>query len=182
MTTTPLRLAGVFALAFISLPARAATPQVGEIAPNFTRPTLDDHEIELNRLREKSPVVLVMLRGWPGYQCPVCTKQVRDFVSHAGDFERRGLQVLMVYPGPAAQLQAHAREFLEDKNWPASFRLVIDPDYAVTTLYGLRWDAKNETAYPATFVIARDGRITFDHVSKSHGDRVGAEAALAAAK
>jgi hypothetical protein len=27
------------------------------------------------------PVVLVMLRGWPGYQCPFCTRQFGDDIS-----------------------------------------------------------------------------------------------------
>ncbi|HXT12612.1 MAG TPA: redoxin family protein [Candidatus Angelobacter sp.] len=56
--------------------------------------------------------------------------------------------------------------------------LVIDPDYAFTKAYGLRWDAPSETAYPSTFVIAKGGKITFSHISHQHGDRVKAEAVL----
>jgi peroxiredoxin len=162
--------------------ASASAPKSGETAPNFTLRTLDERAIELKALAEKSPVVLVVLRGWPGYQCPVCTKQVQDFVAHAGEFKQRGAQVLMVYPGPADQLKAHAEDFLKNKTWPADFLLVIDPDYSFTNAYGLRWDAKNETAYPSTFLIARDGKIQFAQISKSHGGRVSATQALAALK
>ena len=35
----------------------------------------------------------------------------------------------------------------------------------------LRWDAPKETAYPATFVIGRDGTIHFANVSLEHGGR-----------
>ena len=161
--------------------ARAALPpQVGDAAPNFTLKTLDGKPIELNQLVTSNPVVLVVLRGWPGYQCPICTRQVHDFVAHADEFAAQKAQVLMVYPGPAEDLKAHAQEFLQDKQWPKDFLFVIDPDYTFTTAYGLRWDAQNETAYPSTFIIDTKGKVRFAHVSKSHGDRVGATTALEA--
>ncbi len=157
-------------------------PKSGDVAPNFTLRTLDDQPVELRGLAAMGPVVLVVLRGWPEYQCPVCTKQVQDYIAHASDFAARGARVLMVYPGPAERLQAHAREFLQDKQWPAAFRFVTDPDYVFTHTYGLRWEAKRETAYPSTFVIEKGGQVRFVHVSKSHGDRVSAAKALAELK
>ena len=134
--------------------------------------------MELAEVAETSPVVLVVLRGWPGYQCPMCSRQVNDFSAQARQFAERGAKVIMVYPGPAEQLQAHAREFLENREWPADFLFVLDPDLAFTRAYGLRWDAKKETAYPATFVIERGGRVRFAQVSESHGNRLSAAKAL----
>jgi len=163
----------------IALPLFAATPpQVGDEARNFTLGTLTDQALELKSLTAKRPVLLVVLRGWPGYQCPICTRQVHDFASHAAEVAKRDVQVLMVYPGPAEQLKAHAQEFLQDKQWPADWLFVIDPDFAFTNAYGLRWDAPRETAYPSTFIIDRDNRVRYAHVSHTHGDRVGAQAAL----
>src|SRR5213075_1162254 len=118
-------------------------------------------------------VVLVVLRGWPGYQCPICTRQVHDFVPKAEKFTAANVQVLMVYPGPADGLQAHAQDFLKDKNWPKDFLLVVDPDYTFTQSYGLRWDAPNETAYPSTFILDKEGKVLFAHVSQEHADRMG---------
>lgn len=158
--------------------AGAATPQVGDLAPNFSLKTLDDKVVELKTLAAKRPVLLVVLRGWPGYQCPICSRQVNDYAGKAADFAAQGVQVLMVYPGPADQLKAHAGEFLTNRQWPAEFLYVIDPDYTFTNAYGLRWDAPKETAYPATFIVDREGRVRFAHVSKSHGNRVSAAAAL----
>src|SRR5258706_9901606 len=155
-------------------------PAVGDRAPDFTLRTLDDKPVELKQLTAKRPVVLVVLRGWPGYQCPLCTRQVNDFVSHASELDASGAQVLMVYPGPAADLKAHAQEFLQNKNWPTNFLFVIDPDYTFTKSYGLRWEAKNETAYPSTLIVDKENKVRFAHVSKQHGDRVGSAAALKA--
>jgi len=158
----------------------ASPPQVGSMAPDFTRKTLDDQSVRLTDLTAKSKVVLVVLRGWPGYQCPLCSRQAHDFVRNDEKFKVAGAQVLMVYPGPADDLKAHAAEFLQDKNWPKDFLLVLDPDYSFTKTYGLRWDAPKETAYPSTFIIGKDGKVAFAHVSKQHGDRVGAETVLKA--
>jgi thioredoxin-dependent peroxiredoxin len=156
----------------------ANPPQVGEMAPDFELKTLDDQTVRLSDLTSKSKVVLIELRGWPGYQCPLCTRQVHDYVRSAEKF--KDVQVLMVYPGPADELKAHATEFLKDKSWPKNFLFVLDPDYTFTKSYGLRWDAKSETAYPSTFIIDTSNKVRFAHVSHEHGDRVGAAAALKA--
>ena len=174
-------LAAEVALALsLQTASSAATPGVGNAAPNFTLSTLEDRPVDLQQLTAKKPVVLVVLRGWPGYQCPICTRQVQDFTRKAADFAAHGAQVVMVYPGRAADLKAHAAEFLQNKEWPKDFLFVIDPDYTFTSAYGLRWDAKNETAYPSTFIIGKDNQVRFAHVSKQHGDRVDSTAALKA--
>ena len=86
--------------------------------------------------------------------------------------------MLFVYPGPADQLKAHAKEFIQSKEWPADFLFVIDPDYAFTMSYGLRWDAPKETAYPSTFIIDGKGNVRFAHVSREHGGRIGSRELL----
>ena len=124
-------------------------------------------------------LVLVVLRGFPGYQCPYCVKQVHDFVDHASDFAAEDTRVLLVYPGPPADLDQHAKEFLEKQaELPPNIVLVTDPDYTVTNLYGLRWDAPHETAYPSTFVLDKKGKVVFEKISHSHGDRLSAEDAV----
>jgi len=158
----------------------AAPPQVGDTAPDFRLKTLDGQSVRLGDLTARSDVVLVVLRGWPGYTCPFCTRQAHDFVDNADKLKAAGVQVVMVYPGPADDLIAHATDFLQDKDWPNDFLFVLDPDYSFTKAYGLRWDAPKETAYPSTFIIGMDGKVIFAHVSKQHGDRVSADTVLKA--
>jgi peroxiredoxin len=160
--------------------SEANPPSVGSSAPDFTLNTLDDQPVRLDDLTAKGKVVLIVLRGWPGYQCPFCTRQAHDFVSHEEQFKADGVQVVIVYPGPADDLKAHAADFLKDKDWPKDFLLVLDPDYSFTKAYGLRWDAPKETAYPSTFIIGKDNKVTFAHISKQHGDRVEADTVLKA--
>ena len=151
----------------------AEPPKVGDKAPDFALKTLDDQSVRLSELSAKSKVVLIVLRGWPGYQCPICDRQVQEFIKSASEFAEEKARVVFVYPGPADGLKTHAKEFAEwkGKQWPKEFLYVLDPDYAMVNAYALRWDAPKETAYPSTFVIDAKGIIQSVTVSKSHGGR-----------
>lgn len=174
-------LLAVIAICFAlsSRGANAETPAVGTKAPDFTLSTPAGNAVRMSQEVQGRGLVLVVLRGYPGYQCPYCVKQVHDFVEHATEFKARKARVLLVYPGPPAALDEHAKEFLaKQANLPENITLVTDPDYKVTNLYGLRWDAPHETAYPSTFILDSKGMIAFEKVSHSHGDRLSAQDAL----
>jgi peroxiredoxin Q/BCP len=156
----------------------AEPPKAGDKAPDFSLKTLEDQAVRLSELTTKGKVVLVVLRGWPGYQCPICTKQVAEFVTSAPSFQEAKTQVVFVYPGPADELKAHAKQFQGKIQWPKGFHYVTDPDYTMVNAYNLRWDAEKETAYPSTFVLDDKQVIRFAKVSKSHGGRTQADAVL----
>ena len=154
--------------------------KVGEAAPDFELGAISGEKVKLSEMLKPGPVVLVMLRGYPGYQCPICTVQVGQLMGKAKQLADAKANVLLVYPGPAEGLKAHADEFVRGKNMPENFHLLLDPDYSFTNLYGLRWDAKGETAYPSTFVLHGARKVLFAKVSRSHGDHARVEDVLAA--
>lgn len=161
-------------LIFISIQAFSQSFEkvaVGKKAEDFKLKTIQGDEVQLKEILKSNAVVLVVLRGWPGYQCPLCTKQVGGLIADADEFSELKAVVVMVYPGPSADLQAHAKEFSEDFNFPANFRFTLDPDYSMINKYGLRWDAPKETAYPSTFVISKNGEIVYSKTSTTHGGR-----------
>ncbi len=175
----------VIALLAYSLPFAvnaADPPKMGDKAPDFTLATLDDQTVHLSDLTAKGNVVLIVLRGWPGYQCPLCAQQVRDYIGAAAGFAEAKARVVMVYPGPADDLKAHAKEFLSNKDWPKDFVFVIDPAFNMVKAYGLRWDAPGETSRPSTFVLDRKGMVRFVKISHSHGDRTTAADIIAELK
>jgi peroxiredoxin len=155
-------------------------PRVGYKVPDFTLNTPDGTPVTLSKLRAKSSIVLVVLRGYPGYQCPVCTLQVRGLLQNAQELADANAQVVLVYPGPAENLAERAREFLKNTTLPENFTFVIDPDYQFTGAYALRWDAPMETAYPSTFVIDRQATVRLAVISKTHGGRAKIEDVLKA--
>jgi peroxiredoxin len=157
-----------------------SAPKVGDIARDFVLQTMGGQRLRLSDELARGPLVLVVLRGWPGYQCPFCTRQFGDYLRNAERFASRSARVLFVYPGPAEGLSQHAVAFTGGKPMPAAFRILVDPDYTFTNAYGLRWNAPEETAYPSTFVLGADGKVAFAHISGEHGDRVSAEVALKA--
>ena len=163
--------------------AAAQTPVLGAKARDFTLQTPTGTSISLSKERAKGTTVLVLLRGFPGYQCPYCNKQVHDFAVHSADFAAKKVSVVVVYPGPSADLDQHAREFLATQaGLPSNIKLVVDPDYKMTNLYGLRWDAPHETAYPSTFILDPHGTVLFEKISHEHGDRTSAADVLAQLK
>lgn len=178
---TARRLLHLFIFCLLLGPAAvfAQTPAIGQPAPLFTLKTVDGGVVMLRAVESRGPTALIVLRGYPGYQCPFCVKQVHDFIEKADKFAALHTEVVLVYPGPPGDLDAHAREFLAKQNpLPDGMQLLLDPDYTVTNQYGLRWDAPHETAYPSTFLLDRHGVITFEKISKGHGDRTSAEDVL----
>jgi peroxiredoxin len=174
-----LQLAAIGALAHAGIASAAnQPPAVGDIASDFSLEAVDGEKTSLSPLLKKGPVVLIVLRGFPGYQCPVCNAQVGQFLASAKKLQARDANVILVYPGPAPGLKQHAQEFIRGKTLPENFYILLDPDFELTNAYHLRWEAKNETAYPSTFVINADGRIQFAKVSMTHGNRASVDEVL----
>lgn len=157
----------------------SGVPPIGSTADDFELESLDGSQVKLSELAHDGPVVLVVLRGYPGYQCPICSRQVGDLRRHAEDFLRLGAKVVLVYPGEANALKQRAQEFLHGSTLPDPLVLVLDPDYSFTSAYGLRWDAPRETSYPSTFVLDADRVVKFRKISTSHGGRAKTDDVLA---
>ncbi|MEO6223260.1 MAG: peroxiredoxin family protein [Vicinamibacterales bacterium] len=165
-----------------ALPLRGMTadpPKIGDTVPDFTLAQIDGKKLTLSAELKDGPVVLIVGRGWVGYQCPFCNRQFGDFLRNAKALEANGARVVWVYPGPTEEVQKRAEEFADGKPLPSNFRFVLDPAYAFTLAYGLRWDAPQETAYPSTFIIDRKRMVRYASVSKAHGDRATAADVLA---
>lgn len=158
-------------------------PKEGAILEDFSGVTMNGGTFQLSKAVEKGSVVIVMLRGFPGKQCPVCSTQVAGYIAKAQEFEKqRNTPVVFIYPGRVSNLDKRAKEFTapleEEEDLPSNFTFVIDSDYAITNLLGLRWEDPNETAYPAAFVIDHDGYVQYSKVSDNHRGRATADEIL----
>jgi peroxiredoxin Q/BCP len=158
----------------------SAPPKVGDPAPDFELVGLGGETVRLSKVASHGPVAVIVLRGYPGYQCPICSRQVRQFTERGKEFEAAGAEVLMIYPGPAHDLKQRAAEFARGRDLPKNFHLLLDPDFEFTNAWRLRWNAPRETAYPSSFVVNRDGKVRFAKISKSHGGRATVSEVLAA--
>ena len=165
--------AGIFAVAAYAADNADSSkpPAVGDKASDFRLNDLNGKSVSLGDQLKGGPVVLVVLRGYPGYQCPICTKQFGELLGKGNKFTDAKATLVFVYPGPAADLDKYAKEFVGGKSFPDNFRFLIDPDFKFTEQYDLRWNKPQETAYPSSFVIDKQGIIQFAKISHSHGDR-----------
>ncbi|MEL6105178.1 MAG: redoxin domain-containing protein [Planctomycetota bacterium] len=155
---------------------RASPLKSGDKAPDFELPVQgSDEYVRLSTLLQDGPVVVVVLRGYPGYQCSLCTQQYGSLINRArslakatGDTPRR---VVLIYPGDDSSLESRARQFMGSRKLPDPFVVVRDPGMEMVRQWGLRWNRSRETAYPATYVIGRGQRVKWAKVSRSHAGR-----------
>ena len=147
-------------------------PKVGDKASDFDLPIVGgDGYLSLSDETDQGHVVVVVLRGYPGYQCPICQRQVSALVNRASALAQNAHRVILVYPGEGASLERRAEQFKGSRKLPDPLVLVRDDDLKMIESWGLRWQARRETAYPSTFVIDRHGRIRWRKISSSHADR-----------
>ena len=95
-------IAAALAMAVVTMTVAAmaaTTPDVGAKAPDFSLAGVDGTHVTLAAEVQHGPVVLIVGRGWPGYQCPFCTRQFGDLRSDAQKIDAAGARVLWVYPG-----------------------------------------------------------------------------------
>ncbi|TWT91260.1 redoxin family protein [Stieleria varia] len=155
----------------------------GDKAPDFELPLVgSDDYLTLKDAIADGPAVVIVLRGYPGYQCPLCSKQVSSIANRAKALGQQAKRVILVYPGEATLLERHAEEFVGSRSLPEPLVMVRDPGMRMIESWGLRWDAPRETAYPATYVIQKNGRVAWSKVSKSHAGRSTVDEILAALK
>lgn len=169
-------------LTSLTTPATAAEPkppEVGDKAKDFELPVVGgDKFVKLSDEYKEGPVVVVVLRGFPGYQCPVCSRQVGALRNRVKALADKAQRVILVYPGAVDSLDAKALEFKGQSELPDPLVMVRDDEMKMVSDWGLRWDEPRETAYPSTFVIDGNGRIKWAMVSESHGGRSSVEEIL----
>ena len=146
--------------------------EVGDKVINFDLPIVgSDDYLQLEDELKQGHVVVIVLRGYPGYQCPICSRQVGSLINRAKAIADLAHRVILVYPGQPDELQRHADEFVGSRSIPEPIVIVRDPGMEMVTEWGLRWDAPRETAYPATYVINKNRRVAWSKVSTSHAGR-----------
>lgn len=182
------QVALLFLTALASTAAPAADPdaaarrlKVGQKVKDFELPVVgEEGYLRLSDAYKQGPVVVVVLRGYPGYQCPICNRQVSALISRARALGREAHRVVLVYPGETAKLERRAEQFMGSRRLPKPLVMVRDEGMSMVDDWGLRWDAPRETAYPATYVIDRHGRVAWTKVSQSHAQRSSVQEILAA--
>ncbi len=138
---------------------------------------VDTHgeRVRLDQYRGKKNVLLVFTRGFSGQLCPFCTTQTSRLIANYDKFIKRDTEVLLVYPGQKDQLgefRAASLKASGEQGFP--FPVLLDEDLAAVN----RLDIAAQLAFPSTFIIDKQGRVTLSYVGESPTDRPSIKALL----
>lgn len=158
---------------------------VGVQAPDFTAMDDQGSPVTLSGTLENGPVVLIFYRGqW----CPICNKHLSAFQDSIDLLNAAGVQVIAISP-EKPELLSETRE-----KTAASYTLLYDKDYAISSLFDVRFtpkkadrimyntflgaDLKNahsddseQLPIPATYLIGKDGTIIWRHFDPNYKKR-----------
>jgi peroxiredoxin len=159
--------------------------ELGQKAPDFVLPNPEGKSISFSDLLEKGPLVVTFYRGsW----CPYCNLQLKALQARLGDIHALGAQLVAISPEvPDGSMTKNEMSDLD-------FFVLSDQDAKVASQYGVAWevpaflvehmrvdrqldlDAINNgndsvLPIPATFVIDRDGVVTWRYVDVDYRTR-----------
>ena len=159
--------------------------KVGDRAPSIVLSNARGDTVDVGTLLKRGPVVVAFYRGgW----CPFCNLELRAFQRLLPDIEAAGASLVAISPEKpddslsTAEKNALTFEVLSDVGQKVgrAFRLVYDFSDELKSAYkefGLDIPAKNgapsEWALPisATYIIDRDGVITYAYTDADYRDR-----------
>jgi peroxiredoxin len=140
----------------------------------------DGKTVELKQYRGK-PLVLIVVRGMPespgGVFCPYCLAQASSLTSNYAEFQSRGAEVLLVFPGPADKAAEFSQQVKARNEGTAAmpYPVCVDQDCSTCSHLGIRGDL----AKPSTFILDAAGEVAYAYVGKSTSDRPSVKAILA---
>ena len=170
--------------------------KVGDRAPSIVLSNARGETVDVSALLKKGPVIVTFYRGgW----CPFCNLELRAFQRLLPDIEAAGASLVAIGPEKpddslsTAEKNALTFEVLSDVGQKVgrAFRLVYDFSDELKSAYngfGLDIPAKNGTAgewalpISATYIIGRDGVITYAYTDADYRDRADPSDILAALK
>jgi len=129
----------------------AGHPLLGQKAPDFSAPMLDESSFELRQHLDRSVIVLDFWATW----CGPCVRALPIIADVAASYKDQGVEFFAVNLGddPAA-----VQAFLEEHK--LSVPVVLDRDGRIGELY-------KAEAIPQTVIIGKDGVVQVVHVGFS---------------
>jgi peroxiredoxin len=173
--------------------AGAAAPKPGDTMPAFALPDEQGRLVTLNDLLRDGPAVVTFHRG---HWCPYCRISMNTLAQAHGEITRRGAQMVAIVP----DRQPFAAEMKADSNVRFPVLTDMDNGYAMSLNLAIWVGTEMEQfmrsigrelpkyqgneswtlPIPATFVVARDGRITARFVDPDYRHRMAIDELVAA--
>ena len=159
--------------------------KVGQKVPSFKLPSAKGELVSSDELLEKGPVVVTFYRGsW----CPYCNLQLRALQARLTDIKALGAELVAISP------EVPDDSLSKDEISEMDFVVLSDQSAKVASEYGVAWEVPeyllehmkvdrgldleainngnaNILPIPATYVIGRDGVVTWRFVDVDYRTR-----------
>jgi peroxiredoxin len=112
-------------------------------------------------------VVLVVMRGFSGQVCIYCATQTAALAEAAAGLRDKGVETLVVYPGPPAAVPAFLKAVASLRGSPPPLPVALDA--GLTLVRGLK--IAGNLSLPATFILDGEGIVRWTYVGTSIADR-----------
>jgi len=148
------------------------SPQVGDVAPDFTAASTSGKDVSLSSFRGTRSVLLAF---FPLAFTGTCTKELICFTEDFDQFAGKGVEILPISVDSTASLKEF-RNQLQMKT-----ELLSDFKRGISRAYGV---LNEERFYSnrAYFLIDKEGRVRWSHVEASNSQRRENSEILAAIK
>jgi peroxiredoxin len=137
------------------------SPQVGDLAPDFTAASTSGKDVSLSSFRGKRSVLLAF---FPLAFTGTCTKELVCFTEDFDQFAGKGVEVLPISVDSTASLREFKNKLQMKSELLSDFKRDISRAYGVL----------NEDRFysnRAYFLIDTDGRVRWLHVERNNSDR-----------
>lgn len=171
---------GTAEIKFLDAAPSNATTEVSLFDLSLT--DMEGQAKQVRSLAGKHGAVVVVTRGNTNPICPYCSTQTAHYIRDYAEFQRRGVEVVVVYPieGQADPMKlngflTNARQRIGDPQRPVPFPVLFDVDLSVVDQLGIRLDLSK----PATYIVDAEGQVQYAYVGSHWGDRPAVAAVLA---
>ena len=169
--------------------------KAGDSFPAFTLPNASGNHVSSADLLAQGPLIISFYRGsW----CPICQVELKAFQDRLDDIHALGAQFVAVTPErPDSSLSDEEKANLpfpvltdENQTLAEALKIVFELPDLIRPIYeagGVSLPEHNSGGtwrlpFPATFVVAQDGRIALAFVEADYAQRLEPEDAIAALK
>ena len=137
------------------------SPQVGDVAPEFTAASTSGKDVSLSSFRGKRNVLLAF---FPLAFTGTCTKELICFTEDFDQFAGKGVEILPISVDSTASLKEFRNKLQMKTELLSDFKREISRGYGVLN---------EERFYSnrAYFLIDKEGRVRWAHVEANNGQR-----------
>jgi len=137
------------------------SPQVGDLAPDFSVASTSGNDVSLSSLRGKRSVLLAF---FPLAFTGTCSKELICFTEDFDQFAGKGVEILPISVDSTASLKEFKNKLQMKTELLSDFKRDVSRAYGVL----------NEQRFysnRAYFLIDREGRVQWSHIERNNSER-----------